>query len=381
MGPHRDVTGEVSAAVKAAGLHSGLYHSLFEWYNPLYLADKAAQFNTTAFVPKTMGELVDLVKRYEPDVIWSDGGCGRRSPACGTPRGTYRHRRLRARVWHSPSLGPPLTPRTPPPTTPPTPPHSTPTPPPPTTPPPPFAGDWEAPDAYWDAPANFLAWLVNDSPVKDTVVYNDRWGIGDTCHHGSFYTCSDRYSPGKLQNHKWENAMTLDGDSWGYRRNAALGDYLTFAQLVGQLASTVSCGGNLLVNVGPALDGTIPLVMQGLLRQLGAWLRVNGPAVYDTTPWRQQNETAAGVWYTAAGPTLYALVLRWPRGGAPLRLALPVAGTNMSAALLTASGGVACAVTGAAGAAGVTVTLPPYEPDLAGTGTDTAWALRIEGVT
>ena len=73
VGPNRDVTGEVNAAVKAAGLHSGLYHSLFEWYNPAYLADKAANFNTTNFVSKTMDELVDLVKRYEPDVIWSDG--------------------------------------------------------------------------------------------------------------------------------------------------------------------------------------------------------------------------------------------------------------------------------------------------------------------
>ena len=72
-----------------------------------------------------MGELVDLVTRYEPEVIWSDG-------------------------------------------------------------------DWEAPDSYWDAPANFLAWLVTNSSVKDTVVYNDRWGDGDSCKHGSFYSCQVR---------------------------------------------------------------------------------------------------------------------------------------------------------------------------------------------
>ena len=36
---------------------------------------------------------------------------------------------------------------------------------------------------------------------------NDRWGAGDICHHGSFYTCDDRYNPGKLQNHKWENCI------------------------------------------------------------------------------------------------------------------------------------------------------------------------------
>ncbi len=60
-------------------------------------------------------------------------------------------------------------------------------------------------------------------------VVNDRWGAGgrilfnlffrswnlkllyklDICHHGDYYTCDDRYSPGKLLNHKWENCMTL----------------------------------------------------------------------------------------------------------------------------------------------------------------------------
>ncbi len=34
------------------------------------------------------------------------------------------------------------------------------------------------------------------SPVKDTVVTNDRWGTGTGCHHGGYYTCSDRYNPG-----------------------------------------------------------------------------------------------------------------------------------------------------------------------------------------
>jgi alpha-L-fucosidase len=73
VGPHRDVTGEVSAAVKAAGMHLGLYHSLFEWVNPEFLADQAANFTTRTFPPKTMGELTDLVNRYQPDLLWSDG--------------------------------------------------------------------------------------------------------------------------------------------------------------------------------------------------------------------------------------------------------------------------------------------------------------------
>ena len=315
VGPRLDVVGAVTAAVKAAGLHAGLYHSLFEWNNPIYLADKATNFSSRNFVPKTMGELYDLVERYEPDLLWSDG-------------------------------------------------------------------DWEAPDAYWDAPS-FLAWLANDSPVASSVVWNDRWGKGTTCVHGSFLTCSDRYSPGHVVAHKWENAMTLDAHSWGYRRNAAAGDYLSVAALLAQLASTVSCGGNLLVNVGPAADGSIPVPMQERLLALGAWLRVNGAAIYGTTPWRAQNETAASVWYTAAAPgagaDVFALLLSWPAGGA-LHLAEPVAGAAVRATLLTARGALACAVNATPGAAGLSVSLPPYEPDLAGTGTDVAWALRLEGV-
>ena len=40
--------------------------------------------------------------------------------------------------------------------------------------------------------------ILSLSPVKDTVVVNDRWGAGDMCHHGGTYTCADRYNPGML---------------------------------------------------------------------------------------------------------------------------------------------------------------------------------------
>ena len=57
------------------------------------------------------------------------------------------------------------------------------------------------------------------SPVKDTVVVNDRWGSGASCHHGGYYTCQDHFLPGQLQQQKWADCDTLDKQSWGFRRN------------------------------------------------------------------------------------------------------------------------------------------------------------------
>lgn len=74
---------------------------------------------------------------------------------------------------------------------------------------------------------------------------------------------------GVLQKHKWENAMTIDKKSWGYRRNADLSQYLTTAELIKELVITVSCGGNLLMNVGPTKDGIIPPIYEERLRDIG----------------------------------------------------------------------------------------------------------------
>nr|CAG4651697.1 EOG090X03KG [Triops cancriformis] len=160
-------------------------------------------------------------------------------------------------------------------------------------------GDWEAKDAYWKS-TDFLAWLYNESPVKDTVVVNDRWGSEVPCHHGDFYTCTDHYNPGVLQVHKWENCMTVDKHSWGYRRNAPLTDYHTIEELLVELVETVSCGGNLLLNVGPTHDGRIGPIFEERLTQIGQWLGINGEAIYASKPWVHQNDTLNGnVWYTA----------------------------------------------------------------------------------
>ncbi|CAL4210509.1 unnamed protein product, partial [Meganyctiphanes norvegica] len=171
---------------------------------------------------------------------------------------------------------------------------------------------WSA--TYW-LDMEYLIYLKNYDG-QTIIVVNDRWGKGIPCHHGSFYNCKDRYNPGVLQAHKWENAMTLDKKSWGYRRAALATDYLTIEEILKTVAMTISCGGNILINVGPTKDGRIPPIMEERLRQMGTWLNINGEAIYESQPWTHQNDSLTkDVWYTQKGSSVYAIVLNWPPGG------------------------------------------------------------------
>jgi alpha-L-fucosidase len=128
--------------------------------------------------------------------------------------------------------------------------------------------------------------------VKDEVVINDRWG-SDTRHkHGGYWTTE--YTPGMAGiDHVWEESRGM-GFSYGYNRAERLEDYHTGRELVIMLTDIVSRGGNLLLDIGPAADGTIPVIMQERLHQIGEWLKVNGDAIYGTKPWTVSRQWSAG---------------------------------------------------------------------------------------
>ena len=218
-GPHRDLLGDLFTALRKTSVHPGMYYSLYEWYNPIWLKDKPR------YVAEYMWpQMKDLVNTYRPDVFWTDG-------------------------------------------------------------------DWEGSDTLFRS-REFLAWLYNESPVRDRVVTYDRWGKGIRFHHGGVYT--PEYQPElDFKDHYWEESRGM-GFSYGYNREEDAWDYNSAQSLVLQLVDKVSRGGNFLLDIGPDEHGKIPPIMEERLAQIGDWIKINGEAIYGSTRWKASSQWGPG---------------------------------------------------------------------------------------
>jgi len=85
--------------------------------------------------------------------------------------------------------------------------------------------------------------------------------------------------PAKPADRYWELCMTIN-DSWGYQQNDR--EFKTPQQVIKIFAECLSKGGNLLLDIGPRADGTIPSEEVGVLKALGKWTAKNAEAVYGT---------------------------------------------------------------------------------------------------
>ncbi|MBQ9879879.1 MAG: alpha-L-fucosidase [Clostridia bacterium] len=246
IGPHRDFCLELKNALEGTGVRFGVYHSVYEWFNPLYLKDPE-EYALKHLHPM----LKELVTKYEPATLFTDGEWDHDSG-----------------VWHS---------------------------------------------------TEFLQWLYNESPVKDFIVPNDRWGKETRGRLGGNFTTEYGIIDGgrKIEDieldRPFEECRGI-GRSFGLNRAETTEDYLSAKELLTTLVDLVAKGGNFLLNIGPAADGTIPVIMEERLLQMGKWLEVNGGAIYGTRLYTKKPQK--GTWYTKKGDTVYAIIDRFPFGSA-----------------------------------------------------------------
>lgn len=124
----------------------------------------------------------------------------------------------------------------------------------------------------------------------------------------------EQYVPGQPIDGPWEANLTM-GTQWTYKPTNET--YKSGTKLIQLLIETRAKGGNLLLNIGPKADGTIPEEQEARLQELGLWMFVNQEAIYSTRPWVVTNE--GELWFTMAkdGGTLYVIATgddRWKWG-------------------------------------------------------------------
>ncbi len=296
MGPKRDVVGELSKAVRNAGMRFGVSsHRAFNWmyyvrnenfdnadpkYAGLYGRPMPFLFRENAwdyqnfFPPQDqqfkddwLARSCELVDKYQPDVFWFDFGI--------TPqleKTTYQEN--------------------------------------------PFA----------DHLKQFAAYYYNQTSKRSggIGVINYKW---DAFPANAAVLDKERSKMAEIRKPFWQTDTAVSSSSWGYTKNQK---YKTPDRLVDDLVDIVSKNGCLLLNVGPRSDGTIPDEDQAILNAIGGWLKINGEAIYDTTYWKTFGEgptavstghvseskdkpfTAEDLRFTTREESLYVTGLAWP---------------------------------------------------------------------
>jgi alpha-L-fucosidase len=99
--------------------------------------------------------------------------------------------------------------------------------------------------------------------------------------------------PPMMMEEPWEACFTL-GTSWQFKPTNET--YINGTEWINALIETRAKGGTMLLNIGPEPNGEIPQEQENILRELGAWMFINGEAIYDVRPWKTTRE--GNIWFT-----------------------------------------------------------------------------------
>jgi len=274
----RDIVGEIRDAVRKRGIKFGVYYSsTFDWsFNPNPITDIASHVQngvmTEEYVEYVYNHWMELIEKYEPKILWND---------IGYPPGVDLNE-LFAYYYNKFPEG--------------------------------------VVDDRWIQfskrfrwffrqyiPRKILAWAVKRVFLKGNASLPVNFHCDFlTPEYGVFNKISEK---------KWEQARGI-GNSFGYNQFETEADYITKEDLIHEFIDIVSKNGNLLLNVGPMVDGTIPDIQKQRVLELGAWLEVNGEAIYGTRPWiRAEGESTSGIdiRFTSKKSSLYVILLKKPK--------------------------------------------------------------------
>lgn len=339
LGPQRDLIGDLAKSIRARGLKFGVSnHGIenFTFINPspdiaahlqaaradLYDPQWATFYNVadrsdaalTRFLHDWFARNVELIEKYRPDLLWFDNGLDIRYL---DPLKLH----LAAYYYNR-------------------------------------AAEWKQPVTISTKKAAFAPSGLNDRQIGSIVDFEK---VGSR-------------SPSGIRPGVWQVDDAI-GSTWGYTDGMRISSTAT---ILARLIDTVAKNGTYLLNLSPQADGTIPDEQQTVLREIGAWLRVNGEAIYDTHAWKtfgsggNRGDSSPHVRYTVHGPHLYAIILGpWPT--TPINLAALAAENVTRVELL----GSSTAVTSTRNSAGLSITLPSTAP----ASHAHAFVLRLTGLT
>ena len=287
MGPGRDICGELAKAVRKRGMKFGAStHYAWNWryyfkdesfdnvnpaYADLYGINHAPDAKASPeFIAHWYARTKDIIDKYEPDLLWFDFGF------CH-PEFEQDRKKIAAYYYNK-------------------------------------GIEWNK-----GVVLNYKRWTKPSAGVTE-VAFPAGAGTLDL----------EREKSPRIREFFWQTDTSISKKSWGYIEND---EFKSPDRLVDDLVDIVAKNGCLLLNVGPAADGTIPQQAQETLLAIGRWLKVNGKAIYNTRPWKIYGEgptgtaeghlsenknkpfTAEDIRYTQDGRNLYAIVLDWPKDG------------------------------------------------------------------